>query len=88
MKYRFNTLFQQKIRNLSKKQAQLKNSKIHISAKTKGIGKFSLIQLFILPYNSTPSHECANKPAKAEDAKNVIYFSPLLIFKDLQNKKR
>ena len=56
--------------------------------KTKGAGRLSEIHFIPKPYTAPPSHECASKPAKADDAKNVITFSPFVIFSERQKRKR
>lgn len=70
------TLFQHHNLILSKQQAAAKKRQVYIIANMKGTGRFADIHFIPVPYTVPPSHEWASKPAKAEEAKKVIIFSP------------
>jgi hypothetical protein len=84
----FNTLSHTQLLTLSKTQATTKMTIIYTIEITNGALKLSYIHLSPEEYISAPSQLCINKPAKAEDDKNVIIRSPLVILSSLKNKNK
>lgn len=82
------TLFQHHNLILSKQQAAAKKRQMYIRENMKGTGRFAVIHFIPVPYTVPPSHEWASKPAKAEEAKKVIIFSPLVTVNERQKRNR